>query len=43
MKKLTFITRFKMGFLLPFTDCRKVIGKMSVICGALRDLVPFYK
>ena len=29
MKRLSFITQFKMEFLLPFTGCRKVLGKMS--------------
>ena len=28
MKRLSFITQFKIEFLLPFTDCRKVLGKM---------------
>ena len=27
--RLSFITQFKIEFLLPFTDCRKVLGKMS--------------
>ena len=31
MKKLSFITQFKIDFLLPFTGCRKVLGKMSEI------------
>ena len=30
MKRLSFITQFKVEFLLPFTGCRKVLGKMSV-------------
>ena len=30
MKKLSFITQFKIDFLLPFTGCRKVLGKMPV-------------
>ena len=29
MKRLSFITQFKTEFLLPFTGCRKVLGKMS--------------
>ena len=29
MKRLSFITQFKIEFLLPFTGCRKVLGKMS--------------
>ena len=29
MKRLSFITQFKIGFLLPFTGCRKVLEKMS--------------
>ena len=28
MKRLSFITQFKVEFLLRFTDCRKVLGKM---------------
>ena len=28
MKKLSFITQFKIEFLLPFTGCREVLGKM---------------
>ena len=28
MKKLSFITQFKIEFLLPFTVCRKEPGKM---------------
>ena len=28
MKRLSFITRFKIEFLLLFTGCRKVLGKM---------------
>ena len=28
MKRLSFITQFKIEFLLPFTGCRKVLGKM---------------
>ena len=28
MKRLSFITRFKIEFLLSFTSCRKVLGKM---------------
>ena len=28
MKKLSFITQFKIEFLLQFTGCRKVLGKM---------------
>ena len=27
---LSFITEFEIEFLLPFTSCRKVLGKMSV-------------
>ena len=29
--RLSFITQFKIEFLLPFTDCRKVLGKMPDI------------
>ena len=38
--KLNFETQFKTEFLLPFTGCRKVLGKMSagVIHGLSRDL-----
>ena len=28
IKRLSFITQFKIEFLLPFTGCRKVLGKM---------------
>ena len=28
MKRLSFITQFKIEFLLPFTGCRNVFGKM---------------
>ena len=28
MKRITFITQFKVEFLLPFKSCRKVPGKM---------------
>ena len=28
MKRLSFITQFKIQFLLLFTGCRKVLGKM---------------
>ena len=28
MKKLSFITQFKIEFLLPFTSCRSMLGKM---------------
>ena len=31
MKRLRFITQFKIEFLLPFTGCRKVLGKMPVL------------
>ena len=30
MKRLSFITQFKIAFLLPFTGCRKVLGKMPL-------------
>ena len=29
--RLSFITQFKIEFLPPFTDCRKVLGKMPDI------------
>ena len=32
MKKLSFITQFKIEFLLPFTGCRKMLGKMPAYC-----------
>ena len=28
MKRLSFITQFKIEFLLPFTSCRKACGKI---------------
>ena len=28
MKRLSFITQFRIEFLLPFTGCRKVLQKM---------------
>ena len=31
MKKLSFITYFKIEFLLPLTSCRKVFGKMPAL------------
>ena len=31
MKILSFITQFKIEFLLPFTSSRKVLGKMPVL------------
>ena len=31
IKRLSFITQFKIEFLLPFTSCRKVLGKMPDI------------
>ena len=30
MKRFNFITLFKIEFLLPFTGCKKVLGKMPV-------------
>ena len=30
IKTLNFIPKFKIKFLLPFTSCRKVLGKMPV-------------
>ena len=29
--RLSFITQFKIEFLIPFTGCRKVLGKMPVL------------
>ena len=31
LERLSFITQFKIEFLLPFTGCRKVLGKMPDI------------
>ena len=31
MKRLSFITKFKIEFLLPFTGCGKVLGKMPAL------------
>ena len=31
MKGLSFMTQFKIEFLLLFTGCRKVLGKMAVV------------
>ena len=31
IKKLSFITQFKIEFLLPFTGCGKVLGKMPAL------------
>ena len=31
MTRLSFITQFKIEFLLPFTGCRKMLRKMSAI------------
>ena len=33
VKRLNFITQFKIEFLLPITGCRKVLGKMPVKVG----------
>ena len=41
MKKLSFITQFKIKFLLPFTGLRKVFGKMPV-CAILFSLYLLY-
>ena len=32
MKRLSFITQFKIEFFLPFTSCRKVLGKIPDMC-----------
>ena len=29
MKRLSFVTQFKIEFLLPLTSCRKMLGKMT--------------
>ena len=31
MKRLIFITQFKIEFLLPFIGCRKVLGKITIL------------
>ena len=31
LKRLSFVTQFKIDFLLPFTGCRKVLRKMSAL------------
>ena len=31
MKRLSFITQFKIKFLLPFIGCRKVLGKITIL------------
>ena len=31
MKRLSFITQFKIEFLLPFIGCRKVLGKITIL------------
>ena len=31
IKRLSFVTQFKIEFSLPFIGCRKVLGKMSVV------------
>ena len=38
MKRLSFITQFKIEFLLLFTGCRKVLGKMPVDCCSLHTI-----
>ena len=40
--RLTFITPFKIEFLLPFTGCRKVLGKMTAT-KYLMNYTLFYK
>ena len=37
MKRSSFITQFKIEFLLPFTSCGKVLGKMPDIYSKLSD------
>ena len=37
LRKLSLMTQFKIEFLLPFSGCRKVLGKMPV--GKLFDVV----
>ena len=37
MKRLSFITQFKIDFLLPFTGCRKVLGKMPEFMDKLKQ------
>ena len=31
MKRLSFLTLFKIEFLLPFTSCRTVLGKVLIL------------
>ena len=37
IKRLSFITQFKIEFLLPFTSCRKVLGKMPDLFKANKE------
>ena len=37
MMKLSFMTEFKIEFLLPFTSCRKILEKMPEYCILLSD------
>ena len=39
MKRLSFITQFKVQFLLLFTGCRKVLGKMPSLQSSLFKIV----
>ena len=41
MKRLSFITQFKIELLLPFTSCRKLLGKMPAI--RVHKLSRFFK
>ena len=38
LMRLTFLTQFKIDFLLPFTGCRNILGKISVQCQAITVL-----
>ena len=44
MKGLSFITQFKIEFLLPLTRCRRKLGKMAVMivspCTLYETLIP---
>ena len=41
MKKLNFITQFKIEYLVPFTGCRKVLGKN--VCKYIQLMLVFLK
>ena len=39
MKTLSFVTQFKIEFLLPFFGCRKVLGNMPIMCQKLKSIL----